>query len=172
MRPMTCRTIAARARQAVLALFVVGLTGCAVRPRPAATHIDRHVDLQALLAHPRLTRGARVRWGGLVVRDHVGPTHSTLTILAYPLNGRGRPRLRRMPEGRFQAVAPGYLDPVLFARGRQVTVVGTVIGTRAGLIGEARYVYPRVQILATHLWRLYRPGQRHWHFGFGIGIAL
>ena len=89
-----------------------------------------------------------------------------------PFKRDGPGILRRMPEGRFQAVAPGYLDPVLFARGRQVTVVGTVIGTRAGLIGEARYVYPRVQILATHLWRLYRPGRRHWHFGFGIGIGL
>ncbi len=165
--------IATRSARTLAAVVALGLAGCAVRPRPAAVHIDRHVDLGTVLAHPRRTRGARVRWGGLVVRDSVGPVHSTLTILAYPLGSNGRPRLRDLPEGRFQAVAPGYLDPMLFARGQLVTVVGTVIGTRVGRIGEARYVYPRVQILATHIWRLYYPPRRgHWHFGLGIGIGL
>ncbi|RCN58564.1 hypothetical protein C4900_01875 [Acidiferrobacter thiooxydans] len=159
-------------QRALAACLVAGLAGCALRPRPEATHVDRRMDLQAVLAHPRRTRGARVRWGGMIVRDYVGPVHSTLTILAYPLNGRGRPRLSRMPEGRFQAVAPGYLDPILFARGQLVTVVGTVIGTKPGLIGQAHYIYPRVQILATHVWRLYRPRRRRWRFGFGIGIGL
>ncbi|WP_298135458.1 Slp family lipoprotein [Acidiferrobacter sp.] len=148
------------------------LAGCAVHPRPAATHIDRHIDLQAVLRHPRRTRGARVRWGGLVVQDRVGRAHSTLTVLAYPLNSRGRPRLRRMPEGRFQAVAPGYLDPMLFARGRPITVAGVVTGTRRGLIGKARYVYPRIRILATHVWRLDRPWRRRWHVGLGIAVGL
>lgn len=169
---MTGRTIRVWAPRAVWACMVVGLAGCALRPRPAATHIDRRMDLQAVLAHPRRTRGARVRWGGIIVQDTVGPAHSTLTVLAYPLNGQGRPRLRRIPEGRFQAVAPGYLDPILFARGRLVTVVGTVIGTKPGLIGQARYIYPRVQVLATHVWRLYRPRRRRWRFGFGIGVGL
>ncbi len=165
----TMRTRAIRASTTLLAL---GLAGCAAHPRPEAAHIDRHMGLHAVLAHPRRTRGARVRWGGVVVQDNVGPQHSTLTILAYPLSADGRPRLRAMPEGRFQAVAPGYLDPMLFARGRLVTIVGTVIGTRPGLIGQARYVYPWVQLLASHVWHVYRPPRGHWNFGFGIGIGL
>ncbi len=169
---MSRRASRAWAPRAVLACVAAGLVGCALQPRPAATHIDRHMDLQAVLAHPRRTRGARVRWGGLIVQDTVGPAHSTLTVLAYPLNGQGRPRLSGIPQGRFQAVAPGYLDPILFARGRLVTVVGTVIGTKPGLIGQARYIYPRVQVLATHVWRLYRPRRHVWHFGFGVGIGL
>ncbi len=161
-----------RATRTAAGLLALSLAGCAVHPRPAATHIDRHMDLRAVLAHPQRTRGARVRWGGVVIRDNVGPVHSTLTVLAYPLRANGRPRLGAMPEGRFQAVAPGYLDPMLFARGRLVTVVGTVIGTRPGLIGQAHYLYPRIQLLASHVWHAYRPRRRRWNFGFGIGIGL
>ncbi len=161
-----------RTTRASIALLTLGLAGCATHPRPEAAHIDRHMGLRAVLAHPLRTRGARVRWGGVVVQDNVGPQHSTLTVLAYPLGASGRPRLRATPKGRFQAVAPGYLDPMLFARGRLVTIVGTVIGTRPGLIGEAHYVYPRVQLLSSHVWHAYRPRRRHWNFGFGIGIGL
>ncbi len=149
------------------------LAGCAVHPRPRAPHVDRRVGLAQVRAHPRSTRGVRVRWGGMVVSDQIGPTHSTLTILAYPLNAQGRPLLRRMPLGRFQAVSHGYLDPILFAQGRLVTIVGTAAGTRPGLIGQAHYLYPRLHVLATHIWRLYPPRRRSpWRFGFGIGIGL
>lgn len=153
--------------------LLLALGGCAVHPRPYAVHVDQRLRPADVVAHPKRTRGVHVRWGGMVIADHVGPVRSTLTVLAYPLTGRGRPLLRRTPWGRFQAVAPGYLDPVLFAQGRLVTVVGMTAGTRVGRVGGARYVYPRVHVLATHVWRLYRPRPRsHWNFGFGIGIGM
>ncbi|HUW99021.1 MAG TPA: Slp family lipoprotein [Acidiferrobacter sp.] len=157
--------------RALAALIVLCFSGCASYPRPHAAHIERGLTPQAVLAHPRATHGARVRWGGIIMSDHHGPAHSTLIILAYPLNGDGRPQLRRAPLRRFQAVTPGYLDPILFAQGRLITVVGTVTGVRAGLIGQARYLYPRLQILKTQLWPQREPHRLHWTFGLGIGIS-
>lgn len=158
---------------AVIGFAALSLAGCARPPQPRAPDVDIHLRPQAVLAHPRKTRGARVRWGGIVITDAVGPVHSTLTFLAYPLSARGRPLTRRMPWGRFQAVAPGYLDPILFAQGRLVTVVGTVSGIRAGRVGQARYLYPRLRILGTHIWHLYRRRRGpHWNFGLGIGVGL
>jgi len=157
---------------ALTALVALCLSGCASHPRPQALYIDTRLSPQDVLAHPRATLGVRVRWGGMVIGDTVGPVHSTLIILAYPLNDHGRPRLRQTPLGRFQATAPGYLDPILFARGRLITVVGTVAGTQTGFVGQARYLYPRLRILKTHLWPLYREQSRpHWSFGLGIGIS-
>ena len=156
-----------------IVVLVLTLTGCAVHPRPRARRVETRLTPQDVLAHPRASQGARVRWGGMVIDDNVGPVHSTLTILAYPLNRRGRPRLQRASWGRFQALAPGYLDPAVFAQGRLVTVVGLVAGTKTGLIGQAPYVYPQVRILETHIWRFYRRSPRsHWAFGFGIGLGM
>ena len=158
---------------ALAVLVTLGLAGCASPPFPQALNINTKLSPQDVLAHPRATRGARVRWGGMVIAYNVGPVRSTLTILAYPLNNHGRPLLQRRPWGRFQAVASGYLDPILFAQGRLITVVGIVSGTRTGLVGQAQYVYPRLRILASHLWQLYRRRPRsHWNFGLGIGIRL
>lgn len=157
----------------LIAILVLMLTGCAVHPRPQALHVDSRLRPQDVLAHPQKSQGARVRWGGMVLNDKVGPVRSTLTILAYPLSRRGRPLLQRSSWGRFQAVAAGYLDPAVFAQGRLVTVVGAVGSTRTGLIGKARYVYPRIHILETHIWRFYRRRPRaHWAFGFGIGLGM
>lgn len=156
-----------------IAVLGLMLAGCAIHPRPRALQVDKRLRPQDVLAHPRANQGARVRWGGMVINDNVGPVRSTLTILAYPLSRRGRPLLQHSSLGRFQAVAAGYLDPAVFAQGRLITVVGSVVGTRTGLIGQAHYVYPRVHILKTHIWRFYRRSPRsHWAFGFGIGLGM
>jgi len=154
-------------------MLMLGLGGCAIHPYPHAAGVQAHVSPATVQAHPKSTRGARVRWGGLILSDHVGATRSTLTILAYPLDSAGRPRTGGLSEGRFQAVAPTYLDPIVFAPGHVLTIVGTVSGTRTGLIGQARYLYPRIHILKTHFWPQYRARRRSpWRFGLGIGIRL
>lgn len=160
-------------RGAAAILATLSLSACAEHPIPRAQRVDTKLTSADVLAHPRATHGARVRWGGMIISDRVGTIHSTLTILGYPLNGRGHPSLRRMPIGRFQAVAPGYLDPVLFAQGRLVTIVGTVGDIHVGHVGLASYPYPRLQIIATHVWRYRRLRRRsHWNFGLGIGVGL
>ncbi|MDA8360467.1 MAG: Slp family lipoprotein [Gammaproteobacteria bacterium] len=168
-----------RAPAFALGALGVALGGCATQPLPRALHVNPAVTVQTVLAHPAATAGMRVRWGGTVVRDAAGATQSTLTILAYPLAPDGRPRLSRPPYGRFRAVIRGYLDPVICGRGRLISVVGIITGTTTGLIGQARYTYPEMRVLRTHLWqrhpsafrRPYTPRTR-WHFGLGIGFGF
>ncbi|MHB1566581.1 MAG: Slp family lipoprotein [Acidiferrobacter sp.] len=157
----------------------LALGGCAVTPRPRAVNINVHLTSPMVVAHPRATRGARVRWGGVIVHDRVGPQHSVLTVLAYPLSRRGRPHLRRMPWGRFKAIAPGYLDPMLYGRGQSVSIVGVVHGVTPGVIGKAHYIYPEIQLLSAHLWPLYGYRRRdlyprgpRWTFGLGFGFGM
>ncbi|MDA8390982.1 MAG: Slp/YeaY family lipoprotein [Gammaproteobacteria bacterium] len=178
---MTTRAAAKNLCERALTLVVLGaaLAGCAGEPLPQAARVDTAVTTQTVLTNPAAARGARVRWGGLVVRDTVGAAGSTLTILAYPLAPNGRPRLAEPPFGRFRAAARGYLDPMIYARGRLISVVGIVTGTTTGLIGQARYTYPEIRLVAAHLWRRYpggyaRPYYRRprWNFGLGIGFGF
>lgn len=162
---------------ALMAALAAG--GCAATPRPRAANIDATLTPATVAAHPHATRGARVRWGGIIIRDHVGPRHSVLTVLAYPLAANGRPRQRRMPWGRFKVIASGYLDPILYGRGRSISVVGVVRGVTPGLIGEARYLYPDITLLSSHLWPVYDyrprapyPRGPRWSFGLGFGLGM
>jgi outer membrane lipoprotein len=93
-----------------------------------------------------------------------------IEVLAYPLDSDGRPKTGDTAQGRFILERSGYLEPSNYAEGRQVTVVGTVSGTRTGRVGEADYVFPVVSARQLHLWSQERGfGGSSTFFGIGVG---
>ncbi|EQD59053.1 Outer membrane lipoprotein Slp, partial [mine drainage metagenome] len=53
---------------------------------------------------------------------------------------------------RFVACHPGFYDPEVYAKGRELTVTGTLQGTVVRRVGQYDYPYPRVVADAIHLW--------------------
>jgi outer membrane lipoprotein len=96
-----------------------------------------------------------------------------LEVLGYPLDDRNRPDRDAQPVGRFLAMHPGYLETADYKEGRLVTVVGTVTEARTGTVGEARYVYPVVNVTALKLWptEQQEAAEPRFHFGIGVGIT-
>lgn len=162
-----------QARRALFVVSVLALAGCALHPRPQAPNVNTRLTLAEALAHPHRTIGVRVRWGGMILRDTVGAHGNTLTVLAYPLTRGGRPRLSKTAWGRFQAHTKHYLDPIMYARGRLITIVGTLNGTSSGYVGQARYIFAQVALQASHVWRFYRRHRRsHWQLSLGVGMGM
>src|SRR6185437_7046096 len=54
--------------------------------------------------------------------------------------------------GRFVACKQGFYDPEVFAKGREITVTGSLDGTVQHKIGEYDYTYPRVAANTIYLW--------------------
>ncbi|MCK7496224.1 MAG: Slp family lipoprotein [Comamonadaceae bacterium] len=96
-----------------------------------------------------------------------------LELLGYPLDHRNRPDRDAAPVGRFLAMHPGYLETADYQAGRLLTVVGTVAETRAGTVGEARYVYPVLNVTGLKLWPTAQQeaAEPRFHFGVGVGIT-
>ncbi|MFU8856265.1 MAG: Slp family lipoprotein [Deferrisomatales bacterium] len=144
--------------------------GCAGAPLDTS-RVDPSLLPGEVVAAPARAAGRTVQWGGLVVQttNRVGETD--LEILAYPLARGGEPRTGRPPLGRFVARRDGYLDPAEYAPGRAVTVVGAVLGTLQGRVGEAEYTYGLVAAEQLHLWP---PGRlsREPRVQFGIGAIF
>ncbi len=108
--------------------------------------------------------GARVRWGGRLVGVVNKADHTRLEILAFPLDRAGRPRVDGEPQGRFMARVPGFLEPAVYARGREVSVVGRITGTRDETIGEYPYRFPLVDVSGHFLWPVHtEPAEIHHH---------
>lgn len=152
-----------------LLLFVaVLLAGCA---QPVFNVEGTAAGLTPALATAdiRAAAGRRVVWGGVLVEVSNLARTSELEILAYPLDRSQRPQRERPPIGRFIAVYPGYLEPVEFAPGSLVTVIGEIQGLDTRPVGEARYTYPVVAARGVHLWDPKRP-DGNFHIGVGIGI--
>lgn len=156
-----------------LLLLVLGilLAGCARTPKFDVSDVDVHLTPAQAVAQIDGVRGRKVQWGGIIISTRNLKDTTQLEVLAYPLDGDGRPQPRETPLGRFLALHSGYLESVDYAPGRAVTVIGRLQETRAGTVGEANYVYPVVTAEQLHLWA--KPGEHtepRFHFGIGVGI--
>jgi outer membrane lipoprotein len=78
---------------------------------------------------------------------------TTLVVLDYPLGHREKPDESADSQGRFMVEVAGFLDPEVFARGREVTVAGVVEGLRVAPVGKTNYRYVVIQARQVHLWQ-------------------
>lgn len=133
-------------------LAAVWLAGCASTPAPLRDSPEQSPDPAQVQAAPQQYVGTTVRWGGIITAVDNGPAESVVHIVARPLSSRGRPLETDKTSGRFLVYVAGFLDPVVYATGREFTAVGRVEGVEQRNIGEYRYSYPVVRASGYHLW--------------------
>ena len=63
-----------------------------------------------------------------------------------------RPEYADQAQGRFIACKPGFYDPEVFEKDREVTVVGEIIHMDMRKVGEFDYHFPVVDIEFMSLW--------------------
>jgi outer membrane lipoprotein len=156
---------------AALCLLAALLSGACATPFEAGQADTTLTPLQAA-AEIDAARQRNVAWGGVIVATRNLRDSTEIEVLAYPLDRQNRPDASAKPTGRFIGIQPGYLETADYAAGRQITLVGTVTATRAGVVGEARYVYPLVSISRLHLWPKEPPASNEPRFHFGIGVGV
>lgn len=136
----------------VLFLSIVGalaLGGCATIPQPLAGNYAP-VTLDA--ARSGSANAAQVRWGGEIVETQPQQQQTCFFVLAEALDSQARPKTGEESLGRFVACKQGFYDPEVFAKGREITVTGTLNGTVQHKIGQFDYTYPRVEANNVYLW--------------------
>lgn len=117
--------------------------------------------------------GDRVIWGGRIVAVRNLTDHTELAVVSYPLDRADRPRLAEEPGVRFLVRRSGFLEPVQYAPGRFVTVLGTVAGIEHAEVDEYRLAHPVLTAERLHLWptdALRWPSRTQ--FSIGLGISL
>ena len=96
--------------------------------------------------------GAAIRWGGTIARIENRQTETWIEIVDRPLDRYGRPLETDRSGGRFLVRVQEFLDPQVYATGRQVTVAGTLEKNLQRNIGDHPYTYPLVKAGAVYLW--------------------
>jgi outer membrane lipoprotein len=145
-----------------------GLVSCATVPAPLQGQFS------AATPHDAAAAGASqaVRWGGEIIKVEPKKDATCFEILARQLDASARPLSSDPSDGRFKACRAGFYDPEVFARGRELTVTGTVTGTDSGKVGEFDYSYPHVAADTIYLWPkrpMYArtPYYDPWMYGYG-----
>lgn len=133
-------------RSCLAAAALLALSGCATVPAPIGGSFGERTPADAG------PDGERVRWGGPIVATEPGAAATCLEILAKPLGPNARPNETDRAYGRFLACSPGFIDPAIFAPGREVTVVGRVVGRAPRTLGGFAYEVPKLDADGIHLW--------------------
>ncbi|WP_428771998.1 Slp family lipoprotein [Vibrio sp.] len=100
-------------------------------------------------------QSVEVRLGGVIDRLENLQDKTRIEIVSLPIDSAGRPDIDVEPQGRFIAYVDGYLEPVTYARGRLITVLGQSTGERETVkVGESEHQLPVMQATGSHVWRI------------------
>ena len=117
--------------------------------------------------------GTAVRWGGAILETRPENNYTCFEILSKELQKSMRPKDSDQDGGRFIACKPGFYDPEVFKKGREVTLTGKLIHMDTRKVGDYDYHFPVVDIDFMILWPkrrtrvyygMYRP--YYWHYPY------
>ncbi|WP_298153521.1 Slp family lipoprotein [Metallibacterium sp.] len=148
-----------------MALGTVLLASCATVPKNLA---GSYAEITPQQASNGNVSGTSVRWGGQIIQTEPGHQDTCFYVLGKPLaSGDARPEMSRDSTGRFVACKRGFYDPEVYAKGREITVVGVLQGVVTRKVGDFDYPYPRVVANAVHLWPVPVVYRRGYYGGYG-----
>jgi outer membrane lipoprotein len=149
-------------RLAFLISIVMSFQGCtyAISPELAA-QADKTISFEALERDPDTYRGKIVILGGIITQTTPTKQGTLIEVIRKPLDYWGKPARTDDSGGKFVVYSPRYLDPLVYAPEREITVAAEVEGKRSKALGEIGYGYPVVRAKEFKLWpREQKPAYR------------
>ncbi len=150
------------------------LTACSpVLNRELMREGTRDFSLSYLRETPEVFKGKIFILGGLIFETKLTEKGSQVEALFVPVNSYGYLKSGAYREGRFLAVYPkskGILDPLIYKKGREITLAGEFIEARKSKIDEMEYVFPVFEIREVYLWDerrdYYGPGYYPYYYPY------
>lgn len=143
---------------------------------PFSSEVKKEVRNQpsfgAIRANPSTYRGRIVMLGGTIAQTKNLKDTTLLEVLQERLDSSDQPISSDKIGGRFLVRTSTFLDPSVYSKGRDVTVVGRLAAPQPGVIGEKPYTYPVIAATHIHLWPQYASSDFNWGYpgmGFGWG---
>jgi outer membrane lipoprotein len=133
----------------VLVAAIVALSACTTVPEQIE---GTFADISPARVEPSVF-GSSVRWGGVIVGSSAKDNQSCLEILSHDLDKYLRPKLEDSTAGRFMACQPGFLDPMVFTSGREITVTGKIQNIKVQKVEDFDYRYPVLAVDDLVLWQ-------------------
>lgn len=110
-------------------------------------------------------QGRTFIWGGFIVNTVGKDKGAYMEIVQNPLDRYGRVVDTDVSEGRFIGFSEKGLDPLIYKKGRLVTVAGELTGGMRKERDGTTYLYPVLRLKEIRLWKeepLYQPDYWYW----------
>lgn len=148
-----------KAKLVAVVLGAALLTACATTP-DTVNFEQQNTSFVQVAQNPESFVGSQVRWGGIVARVENLERDTLVEIVNLPLDRQARPLASQQTGGRFIAMIPGFVDPLIYQQGKEITVVGVLNKPMPGKIGQHSVNFPVVETSGHHLWQE-RPVRQH-----------
>jgi len=133
-----------------LSVFVVG---CGSKyPAPIDLMVSSDSNVKQIQQGVATDRGVTIRWGGVIANVNNLENDTWIEVVQLPLKSSGRPTDTDISPGRFLVKVEGFIDPAIYAAGREFTVVGILSGMTDGKVGDFDYKFPVVASQGYYLW--------------------
>lgn len=142
-------------RLAVLAIISMLMLSCAhaISKEHRAIAV-RDVPFKTVKANIEQYKGSMFVWGGFIAAVRNTEEGNYLEIVQNPTDKYGYVMSTDVSGGRFLALSEEELDPLIYERGRILTVAGELAGEKKIKIRKNKeYVYPVIDIRELYLMR-------------------
>lgn len=154
--------------EAVCLLFLI--SGCAAGlSSDARSRVTYNGPFTYIQQDPSAHVGETVLVGGRILDIRTSEESSEIMVLQMPLDHWNAPIDEDRSEGRFLVFMDRFLDPVLYNKGKLMSMVGVVRGSEIRAIGQYEYNFPTIDAVEIKLWLqddTYVPNIR---IGIGVG---
>lgn len=134
-------------------MSLILLSGCAsMIPAAINQPVNSTADVKEIQQGVSANVNLTLRWGGVIAKVVNKQEETWIEIVQKPLGSIARPINKDVSTGRFLAKIEGFLDPVIYEKGRELTVNGAYTGVTEGKIGEHAYKFPVIATTGYHLW--------------------
>jgi len=166
--------MAKRIAVALILLFI--LPGCtSVLSTRVVQEADDKVTFTDLQKQPERYRESLVILGGQIVQTVVKESETWVQVLQLPLGAQQRPDNTASSQGRFIVIFKRFADPLVYEKGRKITVAGVVQGGQVITLNDRPHNVPVLLERETYLWKTedyYYPAYGSGPaFQFGIGVG-
>ncbi len=135
---------------AVVFIFISGCTG--VISDQVRKQAVENLSLAAALDDTQESAGKMVIWAGEIISTRNEEKGTVIEIIQKPADSNQRPRESDQSQGRFLALNKGYLDSVIYEKGRKVTVAGRIKEKQTLPLDGIQYTYPVIMVEEIYLW--------------------
>jgi len=144
-------------RLLTITIVILALSACTTVPEQIQGTFP---DISPARVEPGVF-GSSVRWGGVILDSRNTDNGTCFEVLSRELDKYLRPELEDSTLGRFIACKPGFHDPVVFTKGREITVTGHVQTIEVRKVDEFDYRYPILDVDNLVLWQKRRVVMRY-----------
>lgn len=142
----------------LLFLFTVAfMLSCAPLSKEVMRQVDEALTYPVVQKNPQNFLGKTVLWGGVIVRITNRQEETILEVRQSELDMEKRPKNLDSSAGRFIVRQAGFLDPVIYKQGREITIAGEIAGKETLPLGGIQYTYPVILAKEIHLWEKIDP---------------